>query len=466
MPKQKKPDRRAVAQQRANDLNVMRADVAGIDVGAEELFVCAPGPEEGLTQVMVFGTTTPELMKMAEWLKQWKVASVAMESTGVYWIPPYEVLESQGLEVLLTDTRQLSRVPGRKTDMLDCQWIQCLHSHGLLKGCFRPTESIVELRSVVRGKAVLVAERADWMRRMQKCLDQMNVRVHRAVSQLDGVTGMKMLREIVKGERDPQQLAKLRDPGCHKSEDAIAEELSGHWREDHLFGLAQALKMYDSIEERLGEYEREILRRMEALKCAKAEGMEVPPVQKREKAKSIQRRKQEPARRALFGMTGIDGTAIDGVGVETMEAVISEYGSTLEKFRNEDAFVSHLRLAPHMNVTGGKPIRKKRRSRASSTRVGNVLRTAAVTLEKTSTELGAYFRNIARRKDRGVAVFATARRLAILIYRALRWGQEYVDRGAAAYEQRSVEIRVRNLTRNAAQIGYQLVPKTAASTAL
>jgi hypothetical protein len=255
MPKQKKPDRRAVAQQRANDLKVMRADVAGIDVGAEELFVCAPGPEEGLTQVMVFGTTTPELMKMAEWLKQWKVASVAMESTGVYWIPPYEVLESQGLEVLLTDTRQLSRVPGRKTDMLDCQWIQCLHSHGLLKGCFRPTESIVELRSVVRGKAVLVAERADWMRRMQKCLDQMNVRVHRAVSQLDGVTGMKMLREIVKGERDPRQLAKLRDPGCHKSEDAIAEELSGHWREDHLFGLAQGLKMYDSIEERLGEYE-------------------------------------------------------------------------------------------------------------------------------------------------------------------------------------------------------------------
>jgi transposase len=311
-----------------------------------------------------------------------------------------------------------------------------------------------------------VAERADWLRRMQKCLDQMNVRVHRAVSQLDGVTGMKMVREIVRGERDPRQLAKLRDPGCQKNEDAMAEELSGHWREDHLFGLAQALKMYDSIEERLGEYEREILRRMEALKCEKAQGMEVPVVQKREKAKSIQRRKQEPARRALFGMTGIDGTAIDGVGVETMEAVISEYGSTLEKFRNEDAFVSHLRLAPHMNVTGGKPIRKKRRSRASSTRVGNVLRTAAVTLEKTSTELGAYFRSMARRKDRAVAVFATARRLAILIYRALRWGQEYVDRGAAAYEQRTIEIRMRNLTRNAAQMGYALVPQTAASTAV
>ena len=463
-PQQNRAKRSVVIQQRANDLKVIRTDVAGIDVGAEQLYVCAPGPDEGLTQVMVFGSTTPELRKMAEWLKQCKVQSVAMESTGVYWIPPYEVLESEGVEVLMTDTRQLSRVPGRKTDMLDCQWIQCLHSHGLFRGCFRPEESIVELRSIVRGKAVLVAERADWMRRMQKSLDQMNVRVHRAVSQLDGVTGMKIVREIVRGEMDPRQLAKLREPGCHKSEEAIAEELSGHWRSDHLFELEQALKMYDSIEERLKEHEAEILRRMEALQCEKAQGQEMPPVRKREKAKSIQRRKQEPARRALFGMTGIDGTAIDGVGVETMEAVISEYGPTLEKFPNEDAFVSHLQLAPHLNITGGKS--KKRRSRSHSTRVGDILRTAALSVEKTSTELGAYFRNIARRKDRGVAIFATARRLATLLYRALHWGQEYVDRGSAAWELRNLEIRTRNLTRNAAQMGYELVPKVAPSTAV
>jgi hypothetical protein len=196
MSKPKKPNQskhkqanRPAVQQRVNDLKVIRTDVAGIDVGAEELYVCAPGPEEGLTQVLVFGNTTPELIKMAEWLKQWKVNSVAMESTGVYWVPPCEVLASYGMEAIVVETREFSRVPGRKTDMLDCQWIQCLHSHGLLRGCFRPKEAIVELRSIVRGKAVLVAERADWMRRMQKCLDQMNVRVHRAVSQLDGVTG-------------------------------------------------------------------------------------------------------------------------------------------------------------------------------------------------------------------------------------------------------------------------------------
>jgi len=340
-----------------------------------------------------------------------------------------------------------------------------LHSHGLLNGCFRPEEEIVELRSVVRGKAVLVAERADWIRRMQKCLDQMNVRVHRAVSDLTGATGMRIIREIVKGERDPRQLAKLRDRGCQNSEAAIAEQLSGHWRADHLFGLEQALKMYDSIEERIQEHAAEILRRMKALQSEKVQGKEVPPVRKPEKAKSIRRRKQEPARQALFGMTGIDGTAIDGVGVETMEAVISEYGPTLEKFPNEKAFVSHLRLAPHLNITGGKP-KKNVRSGNGTTRVGNLLRTAALSSEKTSTESGAYFRNIARQKDRGVAVFATARRLGTLIFRALRWGQEYVDRGSAAYEQRNAEIRMRNLTRNAAQLGYQLVPNAANSTAV
>jgi transposase len=460
----KKVNRPTVIQQ-ANQLTVIRTDVAGIDVGAKELFVCAPGPEAGLTQVKVFGTTTPELMKVAEWLKEWKVTSVAMESTGVYWIAPFEVLESEGLEVKLTDTRQLSRVPGRKTDMLDCQWIQCLHSHGLLKGCFRPEESIVELRSVVRGKAVLVRERADWMRRIQKSLDQMNVRVHRAVTELDGVTGMKMVRAIVKGERDPRQLAKLRDPGCQKSEESMIEELTGHWREDHLFNLGQAMKMYDSIEERIGDYEKEILRQMEGLKCERAKDREVPPVRKRAKAKSIQRRQQEPARRALFGMTGVDATDIDGVGVEVMEAVVSEYGPDLKAFPNEKLFVAHLRLAPHLNITGGKPSKKKHPGE-STTRVGEILRTAAISLEQTQTELGAYFRNIARHKERGVAVFATARKLAVLIYRALRWGQPYVDRGAAAYEERSMEIRMKNLARNAAQLGYELVPKTAATTAV
>jgi hypothetical protein len=198
---------------------------------------------------------------MAEWLKARQVESVALESTGVYWIAPHEVLEGQGLQVLLVDTRQLAQVPGRdkKSDPTDCEWIQRLHSCGLLRGSFRPEEAVCMLRTLVRDKANLVAESGDWLRRMQKSLDQMNVRVHRAVSDIDGVTGMAILRAIAQGERDAQKLARLRDRRCSKTQEEIAEQLSGHWREDHLFSLQQALKMYDAVQERIAAYEQEIL---------------------------------------------------------------------------------------------------------------------------------------------------------------------------------------------------------------
>lgn len=203
-------------------------------------------------EVEEFGATTPELEKLAGWLKERKVESVAMESTGVYWIAPYELLERQGLEVLLVSTREFAQAPGgKKTDRIDCQWIQRLHSCGLIKGSFRPVEQVSMLRTLVRDKANLEAERADWLRRMQKSLDQMNVRVHRAVSDLDGTTGMAILRAIVAGERNPAELAKWRAPGCRKSAQEIAEQLSGHWREDHLFSLEQGLRMYDAIAERV-----------------------------------------------------------------------------------------------------------------------------------------------------------------------------------------------------------------------
>ena len=245
-------------------LPVVRAQVAGIDLGSQRHWVCAPGLEGRGREVADFGATTPELQRLLEWLKVRKVESVAMESTGVYWIAPQEVLEAGGLEVLLVDTRQLARVPGRnkKTDPTDCEWIQRLHSCGLLTGAFRPPEQVGMLRTLVRDKANLVAEAGDWVRRMQKSLDQMNVRVHRAVSDLDGVTGLAIVRAIVAGERDARKLAQLRDRRCQKSEAEIAEQLSGHWREDHLFSLRQSLKMYEATQERISAYEQEILRKL------------------------------------------------------------------------------------------------------------------------------------------------------------------------------------------------------------
>jgi|HubBroStandDraft_4_1064222.scaffolds.fasta_scaffold54419_2 transposase len=439
----------------------IRPLVAGIDVGSEKHFVCAPTSDGG-TEMRVFGTTTPDLQAILEWLQEAHVESVAMESTGVYWIPLYELLDSHGIEVILTDTRQFSRIPGRKTDAEDCQWIQQLHSCGLLQGCFRPQDIICHLRSLVREKAVFVAEQADWLRRMQKCMDQMNVRVHRAVSDINGTTGMAILRAIVAGERDPVQLAKLRDPRCQKSQATMAKELTGNWRADHLFNLEQGLKMYDTLANHIADYQREIQRRMEGLRCEKADRQPLPPVKNKEKAKAIKRRGQEPMRRVLHGMTGVDLTTIDGIGVETAEIIQSEYGIHLNEFPSEKQFVKHLRLAPRQSITGGKPQRKGK-GKKSVTRTGQALKTGATSLRHSRTALGAYYRKVAAHKDSATAVFATARKMAQYAYRLLHYGQAYVDEGAIAFEKRYEAARLNRTAVTADQLGYKLVPKTAAA---
>jgi len=438
---------------------VVRDKVAGVDLGSERHWVCAPTVEGRGREVADFGATTAELIRMAKWLKVRKVESVAMESTGVYWIAPHEVMEAEGLEVMLVDTRQLARVPGRdqKSDPFDCEWIQRLHSCGLLMGAFRPNEAVCMLRTLVRDKGNLVAEAGDWLRRMQKSLDQMNVRVHRAVADIDGATGMAILRAIVEGERDPRKLAKLRDWRCRKSEAEIAEQLSGHWREDHLFSLRQGLKMYDNIQERIAEYEKEILRKLREMEQEQCRGQEVPALNNRPKAKLIQRRGEEPMRQALYRMSGVDLTGIDAIGVETVQVVLSEYGADLSRFPTEKQFVRHVTLAPNKPTSAGKPVKKKKRNGAS-TRVAAALRMAATSLRHSETALGAYYRQLARRKSGDVAVFATARKLATIIYRLLRWGQPYVDEGAQAYEKRYQENHFKSLTAKAKDIGYQLTP--------
>src|SRR5437667_11450315 len=293
-----------------------------------------------------------------------------MESTGVYWIAPHEVLEAERLEVMLVDTRQLARVPGRdkKSDPFDCEWIQRLHSCGLLMGSFRPKEAVCMLRTLVRDKGNLVAEAGDWLRRMQKSRDQMDVRVHRAVSDVDGVIGMRIVRAIVAGERDAHELAKLRDRRCGKSEEEIVEQLSGHWREDHLFSLRQALKMYGAIQERIADYEREILRKLVEMERAECHGQEPPKLKNPQKAKAIQKRGEEPLRKALYRLSGVDLTGIDAIGVETVQVVLSEYGPDLSRFPSEKQFVSHVTLAPRQALSGGKPVKKKKRG-STSTRV-------------------------------------------------------------------------------------------------
>jgi len=440
-------------------LPIIRHNVAGIDLGSERHWVCAATRDRSGREVASFGATTAELIRIAEWLKARQVESVAMESTGVYWIAPHEVLEAQGLQVLLVDTRQLAQVPGRdkKSDPTDCEWIQRLHSCGLLRGSFRPEEAVCMLRTLVRDKANLVAESGDWLRRMQKSLDQMNVRVHRAVSDIDGVTGMAILRAIAGGERNARKLANFRDARCSKTEQEIAEQLSGHWREDHVFSLQQALKMYDAVQERIAAYEQEILRQLDQMERAEPQEPTAAPLQNANKARMIKKRGQEPKRQALYRMSGVDMTQIDALGVETVEVVLSEYGSDLSRFPTEKEFVSHVTLAPRVPKSGGKPVKKRKRNSAS-TRVAAALRMAALSLRHSQTALGAYYRRMAQRRGGDIAVFATARKLATLIYRLLRWGQPYVDEGEAAYENRYRQHRIGRLAATAKELGYQLTP--------
>ncbi len=282
------------------------------------------------------------------------------------------------------------------------------------------------------------------------------MRVHRAVSDVDGVTGMAIIKAIVGGERDAEKLAKLRDGRCHKTEAEIAEQLRGHWREDHLFSLQQSLKMYETVQERIGDYEKEILRQLGEMERPECRGQQAPELKNKNKAKAIRRRGEEPLRQACYRMSGVDLASIDAIGVETVEVVLSEYGPDLSRFPDEKSFASHVTLVPHKPTSGGKPVNKQRRKGASS-RTAGALRMAALSQRHSHTALGAYYRRVARRLGGDVAVFATARKLAHLIYRLLRWSQPYVDEGAEAFEERYRANRIKTLEAQARQLGCELV---------
>ena len=463
------PNKKGMEQMKEKDrakigeLKALRHDVAGVDLGSREHYVCATAPGGNGRDVEKFGSVTAELYRMVDWLKARGVKSVAMESTGVYWISVYEVLESRGMEVVLVNARALLNVPGRKTDVLDCQWIQLLHSCGLLKGAFRPADEVCALRALIRERSTLNLESADWIRRMQKSLDQMNIRIHQAVSDICGTTGMALVRAIVSGERDANVLAGLRDPRCRKTTDEIAQYLRGNWRAEHLFALGQALMIYDFLQTRKEEFDQEIMRALQQLEQQSMREQVVPALPRKDKMKAIKKRGQQPMREALYRMSGSDLTAIDGVGVETAETVLSEIGTDLTDFPTERHFVSYLKLSPKLAISGGKQLFGKKRL-STSTRVGVALRTAAVSLRTSKTALGAEFRRLARLKGIGVAVFAMARKLAILIYRLLKFGQGYLDKGVEVYEERFRQRRITACHAMAKSLGLRLVENESAVT--
>jgi transposase len=442
-------------------LKAIQPDAAGIDLGSREHWVAGPPLQDNTPNVERFGTTTPELLRLADWLKEQKVKTVAMESTGVYWIPLFEILDSRGFEVILVNARQVSHVPGRKTDMLDCQWLQLLHACGLLRGSFRPSDDICRLRSLFRERNTMIDQRSDWIRRIQKSLDQMNICVHHAVSDITGATGMAIIRAIVDGERDPRTLAQLRDRRCKKSEDQITDELTGNWRPEHLFNLRQALKMYDQFYEIVTEYDAEIFAYIKTLQPGVDDDQCAPPPASKSKARNIAKKGQEPMRQTLYQLTGFDLTTIDGIGVDTAAVVISELGLDFSAFPDEGHFVSYLRLAPNLSISAGKKVPSKLKGTTTS-RVATALRMAALALRNSKTALGAFSRRISSRKGASVAVFATARKLAQIIYRLVCYGQAYIDIGSQAYEAQFNNRRLKYYTIALKDMGYKVKPLAAA----
>jgi transposase len=431
--------------------------VAGIDIGSVEHWVCGPPKADGEPNIRMFGTTTPDLNELVGWLVAEGVTSAAMESTSVYWIPLYELLDARGIEPVLVNARQLHNVPGRpKTDCKDCQWLQQLHSYGLLQGSFRPTEAITRLRALQRQMANLVAERGRHIQWMQKALDQMNVQVHRAVSDLNGKTGLAIVRAIVGGERDPVRLAALRDTRCRKSVEQIARHLTGTWREEHLFNLASALRGHDFVEAELAAYDARMLQELEALQPPERHTLPLPRHPNATKERNIKSRGDTALRAALWRFAGFDLTRIDAINAGVAQIVLTEIGPDLTAFPTEDRFISWLRLCPRTPISGGKPL-KKRRNALGSSRIAGALRMAALAVSRSKTAIGAYFRRIARHKGGAVAVFATARKLATLVYRMVCYGHDYVDEGEQAYEARFQAKRLAALERTAKDLGFTLV---------
>jgi len=440
-----------------NALDQINHNAAGMDIGGEEVYVAVPADRDA-ESVRCYATFTADLMRLADWLQACEIDTVAMESTGVYWVPLYDILEARGLEVCLVNARHLKNVSGRKTDILDCQWIQQLHTYGLLSPSFRPPDQIVAIRSLVRHREMLVRYRSAHIQHMQKALTQMNVRLTNVLSDISGVTGLKIIRAIIAGERSPHTLAAMRDRRCAKSEEEIAKSLEGYYKREHVFALKQALQLYEVYDIQLQECDLELERMYQEFDPADDPCLP-PPSPRRSKRRKNQAHFDLAT--SLYYMTGIDLTAIDGVDAMTIQKVLSEIGTDMSKWPTVKHFASWLRLCPNNKITGGKV--QQRGVQPTKNRASTALRVAAATLRNSDSALGAFYRRIRARKGTPTAITATAHKLARIIYFMLKEHQSYQDQGVEAYEQQYRKRVERNLKRQASRLGYRLEPIKTAS---
>jgi len=442
-------------------VQVIHPNAAGLDIGSTEIWG-AVAPMRTAVAVRKFGTYTPDLEALADWLMACGVDTVAMESTGVYWIPIFEILEARGLAVFVVNARHVKNVPGRKSDVQDCQWIQGLHSVGLLRGSFRPAGEITALRAYLRHRATLIKYRAGHIQHMQKALAQMNVQLTQAVRDIVGVTGMAIIRAIVAGERDPKRLAAFRRPGVKKTETEIAKALTGNYRPEHLFALQQALTLYDTYSAQLAACDAEIERQFSNLKPISDDLPPLPPSTKRDSHSKNGPRYD--ARSHLYRITGVDLVAIAGLNESTVQTIISEVGTDLSAFPTEKHFCSWLGLAPHNDVSGGKRLRSQ--TLKTDNRAGQAFRLAAQSVAKSpATAFGAFYRRMKIRLGPKQAIVATAHKIARTFYHMLKHRTPFHDMGGDEYQRRAREREIKTLQKRAAKLGFALVEPAPVSVA-
>jgi transposase len=435
-------------------LEPMHWNAAGIDVGSAEHCVAVPAGRDP-QPVQTFGSFTADLHRMAKWLKACRIETVVMQATGVYWIALYEVLESYGLQVSVVNARYTKTLPGRKTDVQECQWLQKLHTFGLLNNSFRPPDQIRVLRTYLRQRENLVQQVGTCIQHMQKTLTEMNVQLANVISDLSGMTGMAIVQAILDGERDPRKLALLRDPHIKASKEEIIRSLEGNWREELLFVLRQVHELYYTHVESIRECDQRIEAQLKTIE-AKVDPVAQPLPEARAKNR-LPNRKHIPQfrlREELYRITGVDLTQIDGVNVQTAQVVISEVGVDMTRWKTEKHFASWLGLAPDNQVTGGKVIR--RHTKKVLNRASTALRVAAQSLHHSKTALGARYRRLRARLGAPKAITAMAHHLARLLYRMIRYGTEYHDKGLEHYERNYQQNQLRWLQKQAAALNMQL----------
>jgi transposase len=448
-------------QSSSSSLPVLFPDTAGIDIGSKSHFVAVPS-ERDCNPVREFSTFTADLHQMVKWLKECNIKTIIMESTGVYWIPTFELLESSGFDVKLVNARHVKNVSAHKTDVLDCQWLQQLGTFGLVKGAFRPADAILPLRAYLRQRDMLIKSASTHVLHMQKALTQMNLHLHNVISDITGLTGMAIIRNIVAGVTDPKILASLRHERCHNPEEVIEASLVGNYRQEHLFSLKQALELYDYYMQKIAECDHQIEQQAKKLET-NCDSEKLNLLKKNSLTKKLKKPKKHEysfdLTSELIRITGVDLTKIPSIGASTALTILSEIGLDMSRWRSAKSFASWLGLCPGNKVSGGKKLSGK--TKPCANRVAIALRIAANTLYRSECAFGAFLRRMKSRLGSPKAITALAHKLAKLIYIMLKYGHEYVEKGVEFYEDMYKKRREVSLRKKAREMGYDLVPKAA-----